>query len=97
MYIYTNDLSINKKYIRGEGVSSGGSERDASVRTDHRLSARHGSDLRGGQRRWCFLRFKRTWMSLLHAEIGLRDYIVTGNEFRLLFLVSGKQTHPVAP
>ena len=27
---------------------SGGAERIASVRTDHRLSVRHGSDLRGG-------------------------------------------------
>ena len=27
---------------------SGGSERDAAVRPDHRLSVRHGSDLRGG-------------------------------------------------
>ena len=38
-------------------------QRIASVRTDHRLSARHGSDLRVGQRRWFILRFKRTWVT----------------------------------
>ena len=33
-------------------------QRITSVRTDHRLSARHGSDCGIGQRRWCFLGLK---------------------------------------
>jgi hypothetical protein len=38
-------------------------QRIASVRTDHRLSVRHGSDLRGGAATVVFLRFKRTWVT----------------------------------
>jgi DNA-binding protein HU-beta len=38
-------------------------QRIASVRTDHRLSVRHGSDLRRGYGAGFILRFKRTWVT----------------------------------
>jgi hypothetical protein len=53
---------------------SGGAERNASVRTDHRLSGRHGSDFRGGAAALVF-GVKKTWVtritSLWHNP-GLR-------------------------
>ena len=38
-------------------------QRITSVRTDHRLSVRHGSDSRGGAASVFILRFKRTWVT----------------------------------
>jgi hypothetical protein len=38
-------------------------QRNAPVRTDHRLSVRHGSDLRGGAAALVFFGFKRTWVT----------------------------------